>query len=555
MAKNPFPDYPVTRLNDEATGPRPTVVTDEIARARKYSQEYASAWHGTDLPRDESSRSLIIPVRGDYGTGKTFLLLDAAAVLREELGDRSIDLTALRLSCVETDPVTWYRSEVGPSLDAAMLREPRFIYVLVRDNLINRTATDGTLIHMLREECRITDEHVYKAFACLVWDQTATTAVRWLKGDPLNSVELGELGMSESLVSETTVTASLTALAAIHTYLCRPLLILIDELEHLIRYDRVQDGKRNVTWLKRLLEGLAPSRILVFIAGHWDAWQTESDYLDRFTQQRPIDLPKLSGKDVSAIVTAWVDHPRSGQFTHFEANAVAELSSGNLRRALSLLRVLFGASDGFRRGLDQQQIKTLAEEIGQKISIEDAKLLVHELLEQRGIQVQAQADLLGITFDLVGYRAGTPTILVNLKHATTATELPGEAGRFLSKVASVHSRYPGVKGLFIADGAIDDQVLSVLNTQDTNTFEFDLTQRDVLARIALELDNRIGRDQQQRSGQSLIEELTAQNKALLSRIEAAQKAKDSELENRLTAERQAVQNQLAKVEEYYPPPH
>jgi len=30
MAKNPFPDYPVTRLNDEATGPRPTVVTDEI---------------------------------------------------------------------------------------------------------------------------------------------------------------------------------------------------------------------------------------------------------------------------------------------------------------------------------------------------------------------------------------------------------------------------------------------------------------------------------------------------------------------------------------------
>lgn len=580
MAKNPFPDYPVTRLRGEVTEPGPILVTREIERARKYAHDYASAWDGNNLRQNESG-SLIIPVRGDYGAGKTFLLLDAVAALRSDLAKRPTGPTVLRLSCVEADPPEWYRSEVGPSLDPAMLTdlmarlyasagervasearltesavsrlraEPRFIYTLVRKNLINRTATDGTLLQILREQCRITDENVSRAFACLVWDETATSAVRWLRGETLNGAELGELGVSANLDSETTVTASLTALAAIHSFLFRPFLMLIDELEHLVRYDTVQNGKRNATWLKRLLEGLAASRVLVFIAGHWDAWQNQSDYLDRFSQQRPIDLLKVTSEDVSAMVTAWVDQKREVQFNDLEASTVAELSGGNLRRALSILRALFDASDGFRRVLDQQSIKRLTEEIGQKISIEDAKLLVHELLEQRGVQVQAQADLLGINFDLIGYRAGKPTILVSLKHATTLAELPGEASRFISKIASVHIPHPAVMGLFIADGAIDDQVLSILNTKDTNTMAFDLTSRDVLARISLELDDRLGMGRQDTGGQVLIEQWAAQSKALLSEIELAQRTNDSELASRLTAEQDKVQRQLTKFEDYF----
>src|SRR5947199_10796622 len=104
--------------------------------------------------------------------------------------------------------MTWYRLEIGPALAADMLsdvmarlygeagqrvaaearlteaavqrlqREPRFIYSLVNENLLNRTAIDQKLVELLYEDCRIAHEDVCKALIGHVWQQTAVLPVR-----------------------------------------------------------------------------------------------------------------------------------------------------------------------------------------------------------------------------------------------------------------------------------------------------------------------------------------------------------------------------------------
>ena len=48
------------------------------------------------------------------------------------------------------------------------------------------------------------------------------------------------------------------------------------------------NSKRNVTWLKRLLEGLAGQHMLMLVASHLSAWEKHTDYLERFSQLKPI---------------------------------------------------------------------------------------------------------------------------------------------------------------------------------------------------------------------------------------------------------------------------
>jgi hypothetical protein len=579
VQRNPFPDYPVTRLQDKSLSSEgPTIVTAQIQQARSYVREYVSSW-GDSNTKPDKPRAFIVSVRGDYGTGKTFLLLDAVAVLRQELRNRS-EPTVLRFSCLETDPVTWYRTEVGPLLNAELIddlmaqvyaragervadeakltevaaqklrKDPRFIYSLVSNNLLNRTAVDQTLIEILAVDCGIKDEDTCKAYASLVWEENAAVARRWLAGEVLNSSELDQLRVSGPITNESQVAAAMTALASLHTFLWRPLGIFIDELEHLVRYDASRNARRNVTWLKRVLEGFSRSAVMVFIAGHWEAWEAKPDYPDRFTQQRRIELWKLTAEDVDKIVRTWVEDSKSVQFDLNEAKVVVELTGGTLRRILSLLRALFTTTDGFRKVVSTEHISSLAETIGQKISLDDAKLHLHEILEKRGFHVEAPVAISGISFDLAGYRAGKPALFVDFKHAVLTENASGDAQLFFSKVLSAQALYPGAMGFLIADGNIDIQAVSVLNTSQVPILAFDLTQKDVLSRLTVEIDKHLTDEPQQEAGRA-IQELSAQSQSLLGQIEAAQKARDSELTQQLESEQKRIQQQLAKAEENY----
>ena len=69
----------------------------------------------------------------------------------------------------------------------------------------------------------------------------------------------------------------------------------MDEAEHFLRSD-TEAGRENATSMKRLLEELEKVGAVVFVAGHWSAWDALPDYLDRFSPSEPVDLLRLFGR-------------------------------------------------------------------------------------------------------------------------------------------------------------------------------------------------------------------------------------------------------------------
>ena len=109
---NPFPDFAVVRLDDKsliASGR--TVETEPIRLARALVDRRVAA------AKDERTAT-IVAVKGDFGTGKTHLLLDA----RDWLLRKRRDAGALCLTATETDPVDWFRGSVGPALPIDFLK-------------------------------------------------------------------------------------------------------------------------------------------------------------------------------------------------------------------------------------------------------------------------------------------------------------------------------------------------------------------------------------------------------------------------------------------------
>src|SRR5579863_8380919 len=86
---NPFPVYPVEQLSDTSDAGRPTVLTEQIVRGRGYAGNYASHFRSAETVQP---RSIMLSVRGDYGTGKTCLLRDLVHTLRAELGNSADSL-------------------------------------------------------------------------------------------------------------------------------------------------------------------------------------------------------------------------------------------------------------------------------------------------------------------------------------------------------------------------------------------------------------------------------------------------------------------------------
>ena len=369
-AFNPFPDYPVVRLIDDAASlNRSTVVTDAIGRSRKFVQDFVDLWTRPDGPTDRVAGAVIVGVRGDDGTGKTHLLLDAIGQLRLGLASRYEPITTVRVATLEADPVTWYRAVIGPAIKGLPLssiltalyaragaivagetkltqpavqrlqEKPNEIYKLVREDMLGATAVEQRFASLLNEICADVCEPVRAAFKGLVWAETSSSAEKWIAGESIAPDELGRLHISGTF-ADAEAAGVVVGLAAIHRYLNRPFCLFVDELEHFARFDTASGGKANVTWLKRLLEGLGNNGALVFVSGHWSAWEAHSDYLDRFSHMRPLQPYASDATILSRTVAVRVPGISPPRFKD-AAEAIATCTQGNMRRTLSLCNALF----------------------------------------------------------------------------------------------------------------------------------------------------------------------------------------------------------------------
>lgn len=567
---NPFPDYPVVRLREDFAAVRArTVVTPEIEQVRKSVGDYAKQWTtSTTKPAP-----VVISVRGDFGSGKTHLLLDGLSELEEQLKDYPPGYTAIRVVSLETEPLSWFRETICPAIpDEAWIRpmerlyaqsgqnvargvkltadgeqvlkmDPRAIFRLVRENLLNSSEVQKNCLDTLRDKCGIADENIRIALAGLVWAETAPMSLRWLRAASLTADELSALKISAGVTSEATAADILSALAAVNAYLGSPFALFVDELEHLAQYDASQNGSRSATWLKQLIESLATHAALILVSGHYSAWAGQTDLLLRFPGQKPVELLQMTARDVAKLVSVWV---RPSVVTEEEASAIVNATDGIRRRVLSLCRILFTETQGFSTGIAPERIRHVADEIAQKLTIPGVLLAVLSILERNGLQTEHPASIQRIRFELAGYRAGAPTVLVDAKHSSTQTEQLQQARFFLEKAAG----FPEVLGLFISDGAINPEIPPLFAKSGLKRFAYDLNSKDVLRAITADLATMLAKTPMKPAEQR-IELLSVTKQTLSTEITAAEQAHDIALADRLREQRESVAKEIADIRNVY----
>jgi len=518
---NPFPDYPVSIITDDTSRIRQqTIETPAIAQERELIWRYQTQWQ-TEQLGESIVEPIVVAVRGDYGTGKTHLLLDAVASFSAPMSSEvrsspSLRLPpyAIRVPCIEADPATWYQSVVGPAISMEMLeklvlglyaeagqvvaaeapitshavdilqRRPEAIRKLIGEDLLNTTAVRSELFTLVSRVIGPVSEDVRRACAGLIGGPSRRAAMRWLAGERLSGHDLQVLGPSSDQCDEKVAAEILVLIAALSRHLGQPFGLFIDELEHLARFQGQNQSRGNVTWLKRLLEALARHKPLVVVAGHWDAWTGESDYFERFS--RPISLLRLDAGDVLELVQARVPNLSPELFGPPEAALVAEATKGNIRRVFTLCRELFRDTGGFQTRLTAEHVTEIAERAGQRVPLDEAIAGTEDVFESLGLQVRAKAVVADqIAFDLVGYSGGEPRVAADFRRALTDPEQVAEVRRFVERVREVRHIYPALVGCFILDGRLDQELSSLAGlTNESGLAIFDLSERQVFRAIA-----------------------------------------------------------------------
>jgi hypothetical protein len=554
---NPFPAYPVATLQPGSTDQDGmTVTTAGIEKSDRLLRSFLADFGSP------GAVGLNVAVKGEFGTGKTHLLTHAERQLRDGAAKLGTAAGVVVVGAMEATPVDWYRAMLGPRVGRLGLDElitdlyaraaatvarraplsagaatrleidPAAVHLLLSDELLSSSSVDRELFTMLERIAPETRPQVRAAIEGLI--SAPAPARRWLEGERLSEREVVACGLAEPISSDQEAADVLVVLAAIHRELGRPFMLMIDELEHLARFDERGSGSSNLTWLKRLLERLEKEGACLFVAGHTSAWGGHPDFLERFSLQSVIELEPLSPEDVVHIIDRFA--PGRTTFDEADIDLINEFCGGNIRRTLGVLHALYRNSNGFELGINRDMLTELS--AGSKHLAEPEQAIddLGRALERDGMRVSRRAALHDLTFDLIAYRDESPVVVVEAKHALFGRKQQDQAQRFVDKLRVINRESPACIGLFASSGAFDPELLKV-GAGAARVFWFDLDRPDFVANVETTIrpvlrepppaDATTAGSDRDRALTELVEEIQA--------IKEAQAADYARLEDQLSA--------------------
>lgn len=487
--QSPFPVYPVSALRDIAPDILEKTVFTEAVSA------LVSAIRGYVQQATEGHRAgLAIPVRGDYGTGKTHLLVFAKAQIRELWLGNPYEVTVLSAQATEAPFSAWFLTTVVPLLDHLGLErifakllatvacevadqvpltlgvadeirnDPMEVYPALRDGLLSETDVERGLRKTIAEIAPRGSEELRTVLAALAWPEKQEGAMKWLAGGSLSAHERDLLGVARELDAVAEASSVLVAIAGAAARGGGLFVLMVDEFEHLMAEDRRTDTQRNATTFKRLLEGLMAAGALVVVAGHWRAWEQLPDFKARFGGQPAVDLVTLSGKEIGQLVLRYA--PQWGRRLDDDAlEAVAEGGGRNIRRVMAVLHQLYVDTALGTEPIGIVQADAAVER-RRRLASETARpdAIVESTARALGGRVSRNETLLGrLHFDLSVRRRQELRLLVDVRHAATSADLTRILDDFTIAIRALRARHPKVRGLVVATGAVDGAALSLLD--------------------------------------------------------------------------------------------
>lgn len=489
---NPFPIFPVASLRDIAPEILDKTVSTEAVRKLD-----ALLVDHVRKAADGGRVGVAIPVRGDYGTGKSHLLLFAQARLRKAWPEGAAEVVVLSVASTETPLHEWYLTMVAPRLDeldlpsvftrllaaAAYLvadqvtltadvaksirHDPLEVYEALREGLLSRTHVERALLGAVAAITPGGSEELRSVLAALAWPRRRQAALRWLAGRTLDPAEREQLGVARDLDAQADATSALVAFAGATGRGGGLFALMIDEFEHLMAEDKRTGTHRNATAVKRLLEGMCSMGAVVVVAGHWRAWEQLPDFKARFGSQTQVDLPELDARETAKLALGYAP-TWAKRLDQAAMHAMAEAGERNLRSILSLMHQVHADTAGGTGPIGVAEVEAAAEtrrRLAVKAGRPDA--VIEEAIRAAGGSVARNEALFGkLRFDLAARRDGVLRLVADVRHVATTAELSRRLEDMSIAVGTLRARHPLARGLLIVSGAIDRATLALLDDVD-----------------------------------------------------------------------------------------
>ena len=232
-------------------------------------------------------------------------------------------------------------------------------------------------------------------------------AYHWLAGNEVD--DLDRLGLAHQLRTlpregvvdaDTAAITALATIAALHRVAGVPLLILVDQLEVLLRTPDAATFVTLGSLLKKFVEQVSSQSAIVFIAGIPDAWdRLPRDVPARFRRREQIVVGSLTLKETELFLDAYTgEKPGLSGFSEEAVIAIRELSGGNPREVLRIAHHAFERTKGKLADADKAALLKSARRSG---SISDRATLALTMVDAISPAFGALSKELAVQGDLV----------------------------------------------------------------------------------------------------------------------------------------------------------
>lgn len=371
MTPTPTPDnpFPVEAVATYGAALRTCEDLTYMQACRDQLTEYLIKYE-----KSETRYGCSIGLRGGHGSGKTHLLSwlgqQAAAITvskpvmlyakadRASFFDLYTQILAqlkradLQLTIAEAvknlavEEVN--KAEATRSIEKR-LQTPAELQRLFREENLDRDA----LFLTLRDRLQVSGapQEITEALLLIESPTLGEKAHTWLSGKRIEDPEA--LGISYQLdalpiggettsIPDVVAVNALETLAALFAVARRPVLILIDQLEILLR----TDAERRQTLssvIKKLIEQLGRQNALTFIAGTPEPWNVlPRDVAPRLRTREPLTVGALSPDEAHLLLKAF----SSGEFSRESLATLMRITGGNPREILRISHHVFSRVSG-----------------------------------------------------------------------------------------------------------------------------------------------------------------------------------------------------------------
>jgi Cdc6-like AAA superfamily ATPase len=485
---NPFTPTAVASVAELDTD-TVTVVTLAIRQARSYLDAYLAATpESLDTPAVPGAGN-VIAIVGDYGTGKTHLVVELLRHARRSAG------TNAHVVYVDGQPagfVALYRRFVDELREADVLDQVREYYAdVVAESLHDSELTEriaerlrdrdvdpqlvverlGLMEAALLQEVRLRLQQVSRndafgtALTLLLRPGFRDAVWRWLSGDAPDQI-LVERGITTAIDTAETALEAMGVFALLYGHRHHRFILVIDELEKVLSGSR-QRMDVAVAAFKKLLTVFADARAFLVLAGLPDFLQVIGpDVQQRIG--RVVHMSPLDGEEAQKLIREsqrrlfGVD--RLEPFTPESVDYLVQLADGTARK---IIRLCYHA---YRRAVEEgspvteAMVREVARTHTNVLSTDDIRAKVARSLGKEGWE-HSTNHLLGSPvltwvdeWVYSGDRGSGSGIIV------TDSVLDNDAVDELNRRArAIQGAVPGTQTLLIVNGYIDDDSMAQLH--------------------------------------------------------------------------------------------